>query len=190
MSPWTKTCLGLAAFLVTALLFTAAIPWDVPAGKRADVRGSDYFHGGKTLPGGRKDPSCQSEACHVDNPHEKNATLSAFRNMHVQFTDCLSCHGANSPNRWILTSPIVGGDPGLSDRRVRIRYTVPTGKNGREGHHALLVPPISCRECHSDSGRATLSAGGVTGLPAGFANPISLRMIEEGAKSWIPPDMR
>jgi hypothetical protein len=192
MKLWVKSCLGLAAILVTALLFGAAIPWDVQDRKSADTdfRGGDYFHAGKTLPGGRTDPSCQSDSCHADHPHERNAILSAFRNMHVLFIDCLSCHGAEFRNRWVAAGPLTGGDTGSSDSRVRIRYTVPKGENGRNGHHALLVSPIPCRECHSDSGRVTLLARGAAELPAGFANPISLRMIEEGAKSWIPPDMQ
>jgi hypothetical protein len=192
MRLWVKSSLGLAALLVTALLFGAAIPWDVPDRRSADAdfRGGEYFHAGKTLPGRRTDPSCQSVSCHDDHPHERNAILSAFRNMHVRFIDCLSCHGAEFRNRWVVADPVVGGDTGSSDRRVKIRYTVPKAESKRDEHHALLVPPIPCRECHSDSGKVALLDRGVAELTAGFTNPIPLRMIEEGAKSWIPPDMR
>lgn len=191
MRLWARTCLGIAALLVTALLLAAAIPWSLPERSTdADIREGGYFHAGKTLPEREPDPSCQSIDCHVGYPHERDGILSAFRNMHVRFVDCLSCHGLKSQDRWTLTTPMTGGSPGSFDTRVRIQYTIPPEGKMMDGHHALLVSPVRCRGCHSDSRRTALSSRGVADLPAGFANPVSLRMIEEGAKNWIPPDLR
>ncbi len=56
--------------------------------------------------------------------------------------------------------------------------------------HGLIGPALSCRACHSEEGSREIAALGVKSLPAGFSNPVALRMIEEGARQWIPDAMR
>ena len=191
MSRSAMAGLRIATLLIAILLLGAAVGWNSPDGKKTDRNdhGTSYFHAGKTVSSEHPDPSCQSDACHAAFPHGNSPTSSAFLNMHVRFVECLSCHGVDSRNRWILKAS-AAGQPGATGPRRGIAYPVPKGKSGDADRHALLAAPISCRGCHSESGTAALKARGIGDLPGGFANPISLRMMEEGAKRWIPADMR
>ncbi len=123
-------------------------------------------------------------------PHAKDRTQAAFRNMHVRFIDCLVCHAAGSRGSWIAERPApkpATGDTGLRRNRWRISTSTPPVERARM--HTVLGTALSCRACHSPDGSREIAGDG-GGLPAGFVDPVPLRMIEEGAKQWMPDTMR
>jgi hypothetical protein len=136
------------------------------------------FHGGKTATPLAPDPGCQSPSCHEAYPHRKDRTEAAFRNMHLEFAECLSCHGKEPESHW-------KGEPGGKSPKIRYAREAAT-----ENPHADIVQAATCRKCHSESGRQRLREKGMTGLPPGHADPIALRMLEGGPKRWAPADIR
>lgn len=182
--------LRVSTFLIVTLLLGNAVGWISQDGKKTDrtAQSAPHFHPGKTA-SEHPDPSCQSVACHPPFPHGNGTAASAFLNMHVRFVECLSCHGLEPRSRWALKIS-AASRPGSTGLRKGIAYRWKGEQEGKTDRHALLASPLPCRECHSEPGTAALKARGIDGLPGGFANPISLRMMEEGAKRWIPADMR
>lgn len=187
-----------ALALVAAVLLVAFL--SAVAGGPALIRGTGfaatadarYFHAGKT-PAAVEDGGCGAAGCHVGMPHAKERTHAAFRNMHVRFVACLVCHGRDSRKSWSVGPPAPGHGKGARDGGLpRNRWTLsaPVPPVDREKAHRLLGPALGCRGCHSAEGYRELGAKGAAGLPAGFVDPVALRMIEEGAKQWIPDTMR
>ncbi len=186
--------LGLAAALLAAAFLSAVAGGGAPApGTLSGASTAAYFHGGKAGAGPAGDRACGAAGCHAGLPHARDRRYAALRNMHVRFIGCLVCHGKDSPGSWTVlrVAPAKraelrdGGTPG---ERWTIAAT--TTATGRERLHALLGPALSCRACHSAAGSREIAAKGGKGLPGGFEDPVALRMIEEGAKQWIPDTMR
>lgn len=189
---WT---LALVALILTGAFLSAvsgAGGW-FPRGDSPSARDDRYFHAGKTTPISVDARGCRSTGCHAGMPHVEDRTQAAFRNMHVAFVDCLVCHGRDSRKSWILEPPAPAPKQGGGDRgfpRKRWKLAVPTPGTDRATMHGLIGPALSCRKCHSDDGHREMSEKGIRDLPPGFNNPVALRMIEEGAKQWIPDTMR
>lgn len=156
-------------------------------------RDGRYFHAGKGAPVTVGDRGCRSPGCHAGMPHARDRALAAFRNMHLGFIDCLVCHGKDSRKSWIAEPAPAqekrpSGDGG--PRRKRWTIVTPTPPADREKSHGMLGAALSCRSCHSEEGAREIAAKGAKDLPGGFVNPVALRMVEEGAKQWIPDAMR
>jgi len=170
--------LSLAAVILAGtFLFGAAgvVPGTI-SGRNETPFESTSYHGGKTETAPPSDGACQAPGCHDGYPHRKGTSVAVFRNMHLRRVDCLSCHGKEADRRWA-----VSGAP--KDPSWRVRYP---SDGRRSGPHAGMGPAMACRGCHSENGRAVLLERGVKELPSGFANPIALRMLEEGARRWDP----
>ncbi|MGE5189657.1 MAG: hypothetical protein ACM3NF_06335 [Gemmatimonadota bacterium] len=188
--------LGAVAVLLTGAYLAAVSggAGERPAGDPPGTPEGRYFHAGKVPAPALAEPDCLSEKCHGAVPHAKDRTEAAFRNMHVRFVDCLVCHGKESRASWVAVPPgrrpagqaEHGGIAPRSRWRLEVR---PTGID-RDRTHDSLGPALKCRACHSDEGYPRLTGLGIRDLPRGFANPVALRMIEEGAKQWIPDTMR
>lgn len=195
MKPAVEWALALVAVILTGAFLSGvsgAGGWTL-RGSSATARDDRYFHAGKTAPISVEARGCRSTGCHVGVPHAKDRTQAAFRNMHVGFIDCLVCHGRDSRKSWILEPPAPAPKQGGSDGsfpRKRGRIAVPVPEIDRERMHGLVGPALSCRRCHSDEGHREMTEKGIRDLPPGFVNPVALRMIEEGAKQWIPDTMR
>lgn len=187
--------LALVAVILTGAFLSAASGargW-IPRGGSATARDDRYFHAGKTAAISVEARGCRATGCHVGMPHAKDRTQAAFRNMHVGFIDCLACHGRDSRKSWVFEPPAPAPKQGGGDRsypRKRWKIAVPMPGTDRERMHALIGPALSCRKCHSDAGHREMTGNGIRDLPPGFVNPVALRMIEEGAKQWIPDTMR
>lgn len=181
MNPWTVRTITASAYVLAAIFLIGAVgidlSWD---GKYGTLDGRTAgFHGGKSGAQGSPDPACQSKGCHDPFPHRKNRTESAFRNMHQEFSDCLSCHGTDPEKHWV-------GDPPGRGRRIRYEHEPTKGS----GPHAPLGQAIGCRKCHSETGLARLREKGMTRLSADRVDPVAIRMLEGGPMRWAPPDLR
>ncbi len=188
--------LGVAAAVLTGAFLSAAAGGILrtPGIAAGAAGGGPYFHGGKTSAPQGADPGCGSADCHPGAPHAKDRSYAPFRNMHVRFVGCLVCHGRGSRGSWIVAAAGLArkpnpGDGGFLRERWTIAAAAAAGK-GREQMHALMGAALSCRACHSEEGSRDIAAKGGRNLPTGFDNPVALRMIEEGAKQWIPDTMR
>lgn len=181
-----ETAVRVAA-LVLAGIFLAGAASDRFALRRtaAPAAGSGaadrvrHFHPGKSREPQAPDGACQSRGCHGESPHRKNRAMAAFLNMHGRSVECFACHGRDAENAWR------GGARGGGGRKIL--NPLPGGK---VDPHTLFGNPVSCRQCHSDGGRARLTTRGVLGLPEGFSDPIPIRMMERGAKRWDPAEIR
>ncbi|HEX9190774.1 MAG TPA: hypothetical protein VF847_01670 [Candidatus Deferrimicrobiaceae bacterium] len=185
--------LGLLALVLTAATMAGVSRWgaSVAGGSVSPSAADRYYHAGKVpLPSVGKGGCCAPE-CHPVFPHAKVRTQAAFRNMHVRFADCLACHGKDARKSWVA-EPVAAGAKGGAGGSVRPRWRIASAETAvaREKMHERLGPALSCRACHSDEGLREIAAKGIRDLSAGFANPVPLRMIEEGAKQWIPDTMR
>ena len=171
-----------AALLLAAAFLSSVVGWKAGAGKGsgAAAPGNPYFHAGKAASAGTADPACQASGCHAAFPHGKDPGTAPFRNLHQGAVRCLACHGQEAQRGWTV----------LEGRGEKLGYSPPGGKGPGTDPHALIGPPLACRKCHSESGRSELAGKGMKGLPQGFANPIALRMMEEGARRWVPDTMR
>ncbi len=194
MKRTAEWALAVAALILTGAFLSAVSGGGLlsPGEGFGAPRDGRYFHAGKTAPAAAGDRGCRSPGCHVGMPHARGRTQAAFRNMHMRFVECLVCHGKDSRKSWTAVhSPpenrSVGGKGSL-----RSRWTIaapgPAVEPGKM--HGLIGPALSCRACHSEDGYRELAGKGVRDLPAGFTNPVALRMIEEGARQWIPDTMR
>lgn len=190
-----ERALGLAAVVLTAAFLWAVAgggPWAPGAGSPTKA-GTGYFHGGKASPPVVEDAACGSAGCHAGTPHAKDRTYAPFRNMHGRFVGCLVCHGKDSRGTWIVAPPAAASTPGAGDDGLlRKRWTIATAAPavGRDKAHTVLGVALSCRACHSGEGSREISAKGGKELPGGFDDPVALRMIEKGAKQWIPDTMQ
>jgi len=180
MNPWAERSAAAAAVLLSAVYLIVAAGIELPGSPGTDrVSGqASAYHGGKSVPSNDPDPVCQSAGCHDPFPHRKDRMESAFRNMHQGIADCLSCHGKDQENRWIV-------EPAGKGRRIRYDRETSAGEP-----HAALGQAIACRKCHSGPGLERFRGKGMTTLPASHADPIALRMIEGGPKRWAPADLR
>lgn len=194
MKRTVEGALALAAVILTVAFLSAVSGGGAFFGKSSrEPRDGRYFHAGKLPPVSGEDRPCRSPECHAGMPHVRDRTLAAFRNMHLRFVDCLVCHGRDSRKSWSAEPPPpepkqATGDTGPVRKRWKIASPMPGIE--REKAHATLGAALSCRACHSEEGYRNITARGVKDLPAGFVNPVALRMIEEGAKQWIPDTMR
>ncbi len=179
---------------LAALVLTAAIMAGVSRIGPSVLRGSAspsapdrYYHSGKVPVPSVEKRGCRAHECHSGLPHAKVRTQAAFLNMHVGFIDCLACHGKDARKSWVTTPPAadtkggVSGSPGARWKIASAETAVP-----REKMHEQLGLALACRACHSEDGLREFAAKGIKGLSGGFANPVPLRMIEEGGKRWIP----
>ncbi len=181
MNSWGARAATAAAFLFAAIYLAAATGFDL---RRSGAEGSpggaaSTYHGGKSAAPASPDPACQSKGCHAAYPHAKDRTESAFRNMHQEFADCLSCHGRDPENHW-------AGDPPGRGRRIRYE----PGKSAGKDPHSDLGRAIGCRTCHSAAGLARLREKGMSRMRSDQSDPVALRMIEGGPRRWAPPDLR
>ena len=111
--------------------------------------------------------------------------------MHLPFVDCLACHGRDARRAWVAEPPAARTAAGGGHVGTQWRIAAPVrGAVARDKMHGLIGPALSCRACHSEEGLREIAAAGIKDLRSGFANPVPLRMIEEGAKQWIPDTMR
>lgn len=181
MNPWAARATTAIAVFLAAVYLIAATGTDFPRTVETEPvsGGAAGYHGGKYGAQGSLDPVCQSKGCHDAYPHRKDRAESAFRNMHQEFADCLSCHGKEPETRW-------SGDPPGRGRRIRYDREATRGNDP----HADLGRAIGCRKCHSESGIAQLKEKGMTKLPADQSDPVALRMLEGGPKRWAPLDLR
>ncbi len=187
--------LGLAAAVLVAAFVSAVAGGGAPAtGSASDAAvAARYFHGGKSAAWPADDRGCGAAGCHAGAPHAKDRTYAPFRNMHVRFIGCLVCHGRDSRGSWTVLPVAPARKAEVRDGGpVRERWTIAAASaaTGRERMHALLGGALSCRACHSAAGSREIAAKAGRELPAGFEDPVALRMIEEGAKQWIPDTMR
>ena len=187
--------LALSAAVLTGAFLSAlagGAGW-TPAGRSGTTVDARYFHAGKTAPAPVEEGGCRAAGCHAGIPHAKDLTQAAFRNMHVRFVECLVCHGRDSRRSWRVGPPAPGPEKGGRDGVIlwkRWTIAAPMPSVDRAEMHTLLGPALGCRACHSGEGSREIGAKGARELPAGFADPVALRMIEEGAKQWIPDTMR
>jgi len=56
--------------------------------------------------------------------------------------------------------------------------------------HTLLGRPAACRACHSPAGAAALLGSGSPPPGPAFEDPVALRMIEKGAREWLPEGLK
>ncbi len=185
---------------VAAAVLTASFVWGLagggwtPADASRRAPGARYSHGGKTVPVILDAGGCGAPGCHGAAPHSRGGAYAPFRNMHGRFVGCLVCHGRGSRGAWIVTRPRLAPTPEPRDGGVvRERWTIGapgTPAGGKDVAHAALGEALSCRACHSADGSRDIAAKGGPGLPGTFEDPVALRMIEEGAKQWIPDTMR
>lgn len=182
MKPPAERAAIAAACLLGALFLVGATYGRVPSARseRPGSLSAVSFHGGKTAGTRDVDAGCRGDACHDPYPHRKDRTNAPFLNMHRGFAECLACHGKEAEKEWIARTRPEGKGTWLGFSRE-----APKG-NPHEG----LGTAAACRKCHSESGREILRAKGMSGLTSGFANPISLRMIEGGARRWAPGEQR
>lgn len=185
--------LALAAIVLTAAFAAGVSGWG-PAVFRGSVPAAAtdrYYHAGK-IPADRfGSDGCSAPGCHQRIPHTKVPARAAFCNMHLRFVDCLACHGKDARKTWVAEPPGGGPMAGIGGRLRRPwRIAAPAPAVARDKIHGLIGPALSCRACHSEEGLREIAAKGIRDLPSGFANPVALRMIEEGAKQWIPDTMR
>lgn len=185
--------LALAAIVLTAAFVAGVSGWGSDALRESvsPSRAEHYYHAGKAPPAHVEEGGCRAPKCHNGFPHAKVPTQAAFRNMHLRFVDCLGCHARNARTSWVakpLDAIRVDGARGS----LRTRWKIASAEPAVDGEkmHALIGPALSCRACHSEEGQSVIAAKGIKDLPAGFADPVPLRMIEEGAKQWIPDTMR
>jgi hypothetical protein len=171
--------------VVLPVLFLAGVG-DLPSilgrGTDAKERSAKGFHRGGVSIDVPVDPTCQGKGCHDPVPHRKSGNLPPFLNMHLSNAECLSCHGRDAAQKWTPATR-----SGTTKRRIASSIA-PDGAG--KDRHGLLGKPLDCRGCHSAAGREALRMKGIADLPQGFAEPLPLRMIEQGAKSWIPADLR
>lgn len=185
--------LALAALVMTAAFMAGVSGWgrDALRGSVAARRTERYYHAGKAPPARMEEGGCRAPKCHAGFLHAKIRTLAAFRNMHLRFVDCLACHGRDARTSWVA-EPFGANraDDPRGSRRTRWKIALPAPAVDGDKMHAMIGPAVSCRGCHSEEGKSELAGKGIKDLPAGFADPVPLRMIEEGAKQWIPDTMR
>lgn len=196
MNRAVEGALALIALILTGAFLAAVagggegISW----GGASATPDDRYFHAGKTPSASAEDRGCLSKGCHAAAPHAKERTQAAFRNMHARFVDCLVCHGRESRASWSVRPPPQAPKPGAAQGggTFRGRWTIaaPKPEIDREKMHGLIGQAVSCRACHSEQGYRELAGKGIRHLGPGFVNPVALRMIEEGAKQWIPDTMR
>lgn len=170
---------------VSAILFAHALSGGWPGSGRnaAGAAGRKEgvvvaFHGGAAPAVFSPDPTCGAHGCHPVSPHRRKRQEAAFLNMHAGLVECLGCHGRDEERRR-------GREP--REAGPRVGYDLPAG---RGEPHTLIGKPASCRGCHSPQGRARLEAAGAGGLSSGFSDPVPLRMMEKGARRWVPHDLR
>jgi len=171
----------LAAGVAAILLLGAEGVFD-PAGEEArpTVAATARFHAGTRGKGTPVEPGCSGPGCHLPCAHRKAGGTSAFLNLHEGRVACLACHGKEYDRKW--TAPPASERPGA-------RLAFSPGERPARPHDGL-GPPASCERCHSDAGKERLSAAGVKGLGDGFASPMPMRMLREGARRWVPDDLR
>ncbi len=185
--------MALAALALTAA-FAAGVSGYGPAAFRGNAPAAaadGYYHAGKIPVTDFGSDGCRAPGCHPAVPHAKIRAQAAFRNMHLRFVDCLACHGKDARESWVAGArpdPMTAGGDGRL--RTAVRLAVRTAPVTPDKMHGLIGPALPCRACHSDEGLREMAAKGIRDLPSGFANPVPLRMIEEGAKQWIPDSMR
>lgn len=192
MKRTAEWALVLLAAILAASFMAALAGWgsaSIGDGSRAS-RDGRYFHAGKTPAASAGNAGCGASGCHAGMPHARDRAQAAFRNMHVRFVECLVCHGGASRTSWTVEPPTPGPAADGGTARKRWKLATPGGTVDREKPHAALGASLSCRKCHSEEGRQEFAAKGVKDLPSGFVNPVALRMMEEGAKQWIPDSMR
>lgn len=175
-----ETVLGAGAVLLAALFLLGV--QDVHPRKAGGEGGQAgaVFHSASPESPEFRDPVCQAAACHDPFPHRKNRGQAAFLNMHRPYADCLACHGKDAKALWSAK-----GESGSG--KGKVGYS--SDGRGTERHEGM-GPAVACRSCHSAEGRQVLMTKGMSGLPSGFADPLALRMIEGGARSWTPADLR
>lgn len=185
--------LALAAVILTAAFMAGFFGWGRHAlrGSGPPTRAGFYYHAGKAPPAHVEEGGCRAPKCHTGFPHAKVRTQAAFRNMHLRFVDCLACHAKDARKSWVA-EPLDASraDGSRGSLRTRWKIALPAPAVSGEEMHALIGPALSCRACHSEEGQSEIAAKGIKDLPAGFADPVPLRMIEEGARQWIPDTMR
>lgn len=174
--------LPVLAALLVVLSYASTEGWLLASGRGPDARAAS-FHGGKRTSSGEEAAPCVSPACHGSSPHRRTVRASAFLNMHVTVVSCLGCHGADRERRWRPA-----GKEGIGGSLLAYSQVPVPGTGDRR--HEANGPPASCRSCHSVEGRRAIAAAGVKGIHEGFEDPISLRMIEEGGRKWLPDGMR
>lgn len=177
---------GLAAAFLAAVAGRGA-PRPVATAK------AQYYHGGKSSAAPVDGSGCAAAGCHAGMPHAIDRAYAPFRNMHLRFVGCLVCHGKDTRGSWnvLRATPARKAEPGdAGPPRERWTIDVATTATGKQQLHALLGTAMSCRACHSEGGSREIAAKGGKELPGGFDDPVALRMIEKGAKQWIPDTMR
>ncbi len=185
--------LALAAIAVSVAFTGGVSGWGRSAARGAASSSATdrYYHSGKGLEGVRATDGCVGEGCHVGFPHSRGLTLAPFRNMHVRFVECLACHATAAREAWVVRRA-TGRPGGGAAAGAEPRWIIGSARTGaaREKMHGLTGAALSCRACHSEEGARALAARGIKDLRAGFQNPVPLRMIEEGARQWIPDTMK
>ncbi len=180
MTARVEAILGAGAVLLAALFLLGVLGVRFGGSGGTGGRPGTAFHAASPGPTESVNPVCQAAACHDPYPHRADRGRAAFLNMHLRYADCLACHGKEARERWTAIGR-GGGD------RAKLGYSpAVTGSVRHEG----LGPSVACRSCHSEEGRRFLASKGVSALPPGFADPLALRMIEGGARSWTPADLR
>lgn len=166
--------LGLAgiAFLAAGILGPEGAKGGAGGGEARQAAARSHYHSGKEPFAVEAADTCRSAKCHPGLPHRKGGAPAAFRNMHLKTADCLSCHGREPERFW--EGRREGG-------RWKLRYA---GSPGGGGKHDALGTPMSCRRCHSADGGRRLAGRGMKDLPTSFEDPVSLRMMESGARQW------
>lgn len=188
-----KRAMELVLAVLAVGLAGAFLAGAIGGGAAGDASRADrHFHAGKTPPQAREG-GCRSGECHGVAPHARELTLAAFRNMHVGFVDCMACHGRNARGSWSAKPPAQAPKRAAgagTTARERWRLAGPAAGGEGKAMHERLGAALACRACHSEEGARDIAAAGIRELPAGFANPLAAKMIEEGARQWIPDTMR
>ncbi len=179
MKGWAERLLALAAVVVVISFLAGVAGWRSAAGggKAFPDGGMAYYHDGKTTAAVNPGPGCLGGECHVAYPHAAGPE-AAFRNLHVAFVECRVCHGPEGASKW------------RADRGEDGRWRIRAGPGpGADDPHREFGVAVRCRGCHSDAGRARIEEGSPVPLPGTFRNPVALRMLEEGPRTWVPGSM-
>ncbi len=172
-SPWKLYVLFLCLFTLSLVFLSFRGKRDgtgVPGVEELSVA---YYHEKRGDPG-TLTTGCSGSECHPKYPHEKAGNYSPFMNMHAIDFSCFVCHSVPGMN---IVSETV-------DERVRLAAA---GVESTVDYHERFKKTLSCRNCHSDSGKKMLEEIIERDLTRGFLQPNALKLIEEGSKKWIIP---